>query len=89
VFLFITYSLWKTKFCHRALCGSVIPFLRLNDFKKEFFPQVKIMMEVHEQHGKDIAALKLLKQKEKQFYKYINLINDLQRVIVIRYINRQ
>lgn len=47
------------------------------------------MMEVHEQHGKDIAALKLLKQKEKQFYKYINLINDLQRVIVIRYINRQ
>ena len=31
---FIAYSLWQTKFWHQHLVGSVIPFLRLNDFKK-------------------------------------------------------
>ena len=43
---FIAYSLWKTKFWHQFLCGSVIPFLRLPDFKKEFFPKAKIIPKV-------------------------------------------
>ena len=82
---FIAYSLWQTKFWHQHLVGSVIPFLRLNDFKKEFFVRSKVMMEEHEQHVKHIAALKLLEQKEKQFHENINLINDMRRVILYRY----
>ncbi|WP_395061984.1 DUF6943 family protein [Flavobacterium sp.] len=85
---FIAYSLWQTKFWHQFLVGSVIPFLRLNDFKKEFFVRSKIMMEEHEQHVKHIAALKLLEQKEKQFHENINLINDMRRVILYRYCKR-
>ena len=81
------YALWKTKFWHQFLCGSVIPFLRLNDFKKEFFIKSKIMMEEHEAHIKHVAALKLLEQKEKQFHENINLINDMRRVILYRYCN--
>ena len=68
--------------------GSVIPFLRLNDFKKEFFLKSKVMMEEHEAHVKHIAALKLLEQKEKQFHENINLINDMRRVILFRYVNK-
>ena len=82
---FVAYSLWKTNFWHQHLVGSVIPFLRLKDFKKEFFVRFKIMMEEHEQHVKHIAALKLLEQKEKQFHENINLINDMRRVILYRY----
>ncbi len=82
---FVAYSLWQTKFWHQHLVGSVIPFLRLLDFKREFFPKTKIMMEEHEQHVKHIAALKLLEQKEKQFHENINLINDLRRFIMFRY----
>ena len=82
---FVAYSLWKTNFWHQYLVGSVIPFLRLNDFKKEFFIKSKIMMEEHEAHIKHVAALKLLEQKEKQFHENINLINDLRRVILYRY----
>jgi hypothetical protein len=85
---FIAYSLWKTKFWHKFLCGSVIPFLRLPDFKKEFFPKAKVMMEEYEQHVKHIAALKLLEQREKQFHENINLINDMRRVILYRYCNK-
>ena len=85
---FVAYSLWKTKFWHQHLVGSVIPFLRLNDFKREFFIKSKIMMEEHEAHTKHIAALKLLEQKEKQFHENISLINDMRRVILHRYCNR-
>jgi hypothetical protein len=85
---FIAYSLWKTKFWHQNLVGSVIPFLRIQDFNKELFFKAKIMMEEHEQHLKHVAALKLLEQKEKQFHENINLINDLRRVILHRYCNK-
>ena len=85
---FIAYSLWQTKFWHQHLVGSVIPFLRLNDFKKQFNPQANLLMVEHEQHQKNVAALKLLEQKEKQFHENINLINDMRRVILYRYCNR-
>ncbi len=82
---FVAFSLWKTNFWHQYLCGSVIPFLRLPDFKKEFNPQASLMMVEHEQHLKNVASLKLLEQKEKQFNENIHLINDLRRAILYRY----
>jgi len=85
---FIAYSLWQTKFWHQYLVGSVIPFLRLPDFKKQFNPQASLMMVEHEQHQKNVAALKLLEQKEKQFHENINLINDMRRVILYRYCSK-
>ena len=59
----LAYSLWKAKFWHQSLYGSVIPFLRITDFKKEFNLRVNQMMEEHEQHKKNIQALKILKIK--------------------------
>jgi hypothetical protein len=82
---FVAYSLWKTKFWHPYLVGSVIPFLRLPDFSKEFNPKANLMMQEHEEYQKNVTALKLLEKKEKQFYENINLINDLRRVILYRY----
>ncbi|WP_374551267.1 hypothetical protein [Flavobacterium sp.] len=84
----IAYSLWKSKFWHQHLVGSVISFLRLPDFKREFFPKSKFLMEEHEAHLKHVEALKLLESKEKQFHENINLINDMRRVILHRYCNR-
>jgi len=82
---FVAYSLWQTKFWHQFLIGSVIPFLRLPDFKKEFNPQASLMMVEHEQHLKNVEALKLLEKKEKQYKEDMNLINDLRRAILYRY----
>ena len=82
---FVAYSLWKTKFWHPYLVGSVIPFLRLPNFSKEFNPKASLMMQEHEEHQKNIAALKLLEKKEKQFHENINLINDLRKTILYRY----
>jgi hypothetical protein len=82
---FVAYSLWQTKFWHQFLIGSVIPFLRLQEFKKEFNPQASLMMLEHEQHLKNVAALKLLEKKEKQYKEDMMLINDIRKAILYRY----
>ena len=84
----VAFSLWKSKFWHQHLVGSVISFLRLPDFKKEFFSKSAQLMEEYEAHVKHVEALKLLAQKEKQFHENINLINDMRRVILYRYVNK-
>ncbi len=81
----VTFSMWKSKFWHRNLCGSVIPFLRITDFIKEFSTKADEMLADFEQHKKDVYALRLLEFQEKQFHQNINLINDLRRVILHRY----
>ena len=35
-YYWLSYSLWKSKFWHQFLVGSVIPFLRIHEFKSEF-----------------------------------------------------
>ena len=81
----IAMSLWKSKFWHPFLKGSVIPFITLYDFKKEFNPQASLMLLEHEQHLKNVAALKLLEKKEKQYKEDIMLINDIRKAILYRY----
>lgn len=81
----LAYSLWKAKFWHRSLCGSVIPFLRVRDFKKDFSTKVNEMLEEHELHKKQVQALRLLEQKEDQLHQNIVLINEMRRVILHRY----
>jgi hypothetical protein len=82
------YALWKTKFWHQFLKGSVIPFLSLQDIRKEFSMKVNQEIKDHEEHVKSVQALKLLEQSEKRFHENLNLINDMRRVILHRYCNR-
>ena len=82
------YALWKTKFWHQFLKGSVIPFLSLNDIRKEFSIKVNQEIKDHKEHVKNIETLKLLEQSEKRFHENLNLINDMRRVILYRYCNR-
>lgn len=84
----LAYSLWKSKFWHQSLVGSVIPFLRLLDFRNEFYTKARLMMQEHDEHIKNVATLKILEQKEKQFHENINLINELRRVILHRYCSK-
>lgn len=81
----IAYSLWKAKFWHQLLIGSVIPFLRIQEFRKEFNSKVNEMLQEHELHTKQVQALRLLEQKEEQFVKNIAIINDMRRIILHRY----
>lgn len=88
-YYWLAYSLWKSKFWHSHLVGSVIPFLRIHDFKNHFLVKTRTMMEEHEQHLQNIKALKLLELKESQFHKNLALISDLKRAILYRYVNKK
>ena len=81
----LAYSLWKARFWHQSLVGSVIPFLRIDDFKKDFNSKVNEMLEEHKLHKKQIQALRLLEQKEDQLHQNIMLINEMRKVILMRY----
>jgi hypothetical protein len=84
----LAYSLWKAKFWHQSFCGSVIPFLRIQVFKKDFAAKVNEMLQEHELHKKQVQALRLLEQKEDQLHQNIVLINEMRRVILHRYCKR-
>ena len=81
----LAYSLWKARFWHQSLCGSVIPFLRIKEFKKEFISKVAEVLQEHELHKTQVKALRLLELQETQFQKNILLINEMRRVILYRY----
>lgn len=70
------------------LIGSVIPFLRIKDFKKDFDSKVNEMMQEHELHQRQVQALRLLEQKEDQLHQNISLINEMRKVILYRYCNK-
>ena len=81
----IAMSLWKSKFWMPFLRGSVIPFLSLYEFKKEFNPKATRLMKEHELHLRNIQALKLLQEQENHHHKNIHLINELKNAIMMRY----
>ena len=81
----LAYSLWKAHFWHQSLCGSVIPFLRIREFKKEFISKVAEVLQKHELHKTQVKALRLLELQETQFQKNIQLINEMRRVILQKY----
>lgn len=82
---FVAYSLWKSKFWHQFLIGSVIPFLRIKDIEKEFYKRVEKINNEFEEHKKNIAAPKLLEEQENYFNKNLKLINDIRNVILYKY----
>ena len=49
------YALWKTKFWHQFLRGSVIPFLNLHDIRKEFSIKVNQEIKDHTEHVKTLS----------------------------------
>ncbi len=82
----LAYSLWKSKFWQIHLVGSVIPFLRIHDFKKDFSSKVDAMLQDFELHKKQVQALRLLENQEEQYHKNIALIAEMRRVILSGYI---
>lgn len=84
----LAYSLWKSKYWHNLLCGSVIPFLRIREFKKMFIPRISQMINEFEQHKKHINTLRLLEKQEQHFQNNLTLINELRRAILYNYIKQ-
>ncbi|WPR73078.1 hypothetical protein SLW70_08155 [Flavobacterium sp. NG2] len=78
----LAYSLWKSSFWKPLLVGSVIPFLRIHDFKNTFSSKINLTLQEHEQHLKQVQALRLLEQKENHLKQNIAMINTMRTAIL-------
>lgn len=87
-YYWMAYTLWQSRFWHYFLVGSVIPFLRLFEFKKEFLPKTELLQSDYEQHLRNVLALQLLQEKEQQFKRKLSLIDGAKKMILQRYVQR-
>jgi hypothetical protein len=81
----ISYSLWKCKFWHQFLIGSVIPFIRIGDLRKELILKSKLAIEHSEEYKKQIRALQLIEERENQYKKELILMENIKKAILYNF----
>ena len=84
-FLFwLCWGLWQSKKFHHLHTGSVIPFIRLHEFKPFIKEQAAIVFAEKEQYNKNVKALQQLEPLEKNYKQNLLLIMDAKRAIFQR-----
>lgn len=84
----LLFGLWKTKAFHQLLVGSVIPFIRINDFKKFIFEQINYVKDKEQVFTNDIQKVKALEQKERAMYEQLLLISELKFIYIARHLKK-
>ncbi len=84
----LCYGLHKAKHFHHLLTGSVIPFLRIDDFKKEIATQSEAVNKNPKAFEADVNKIKLMEEKQKIMQQQIQLLSDLKRAILYRHLKR-
>ncbi|MFV0378323.1 MAG: DUF6943 family protein [Mangrovibacterium sp.] len=84
----LLFGLWQAKFFHQYLVGSVIPFIRINDFKNLVFEQASYLQGKEQAFTKDVENVKTLEQKERAMYEQLLLISELKRMYISRHLRR-
>ncbi len=85
-FYWMAFSIWQSKYWHATLVGSVIPFLRINDFSKDFTRKTERMLLDFARHQNQIRALKLLDEKESFHNENVKLIKQMRNAILTWYV---
>jgi hypothetical protein len=84
-FLFwLCWGLWQSKKFHHLHTGSVIPFVRLHEFKPFIKEQAATAFAQKEQYNKNVKALQQLEALEKNYKQNLLLIMDAKRAIFQR-----
>ena len=79
---FLSYNLWRTKFWHQYLIGSVIEFIRIGDVKKELYIKSKEAIQKTEHFEKQKNIIHLIEQKESQYKKELILMDNIRTSIL-------
>ena len=81
----IASSMWKSKFWHQFLVGSVIPFLRIKYFRKDFILKCETILNMPEKFNKSFEAINLLDQQQIIFENKLKLIKELKSAYLSLY----
>lgn len=88
VYRSLLFGLWKTKAFHQFLIGSVIPYIRIGDFKNFVFEQVDHLKGKEKVFKNDIRRVKTLEQRERHIHEQLLLISELKRIYIARHLKR-
>ena len=84
-FLFwLCWGLWQSKKFHYLHTGSVIPFIRIDEFKAFVKEQAATAFAEKGQYNKNVKALQKLETLEKNYKHNLLLIMDAKRAIFQR-----
>jgi hypothetical protein len=84
----LAFGLWKAKHFHQFLVGSVIPFIRIDDFRTIIKEQAEEVSKDKYAFVRDVHKVKLIEQKEKNMYQYLALLADMKRAMIYRHFKR-
>lgn len=84
----LLFGLWQTNSFHQFLVGSVISFIRIDDFRDFIFEQARHLQGKEEVFQNDIIKVKSIEEKEKQMYQQLLLISELKRFYIARHLKR-
>jgi hypothetical protein len=88
VLYWISFALWRTKAFHPLLIGSVIPFIRIGDYKQLINEKLEVVKANPIKFAETIKQLSFIEMKEKQLKENLKLIQDLKRAYVYNYFNK-
>jgi hypothetical protein len=85
-YFWLLFGLWKAKYFHQFLTGSVIPFIRLSDLKNEILTQAEKVSKQEKEYKSTVDKIKQLEEKERAIRQNLALINDLKRAMIYRHL---
>ena len=84
----VSFALWRSNAFHPYLMGSVIPYIRINDFRQLVEDKLKVVDTDLGGFTKIIEQLRLIELREKQFLENLKLMEDLKKAYVYKYFNK-
>ena len=83
----VSFALWRAKAFHPFLIGSVIPFIRIVDYKNLVSEKLEVVKANPAEFSTTIEKLRFIELKEKQFLQNLQLIQELKKAYVHSYFN--
>lgn len=84
----VSFALWKAKAFHPYLIGSVIPFIRIGDYKQLITDKMEVVKANKSEFISAVEKLKFIDIKENQIKEHLRLIQELKRAYVLSYFNK-
>ncbi len=85
----ISFALWRVKAFHPYLIGSVIPYIRIGDYKQLICEKVEVVKSSPAEFAETVKQLRFIELKEKQFKENLKLIQERKQAYVYRYFNKK
>jgi hypothetical protein len=89
ILYWLSFALWKGRKFEIYLTGSVIPFLRITDFRNIISNNLKQVIVNPLELQKTVRYLQFIEEKEQQLIKNLKLVKQLKVTYVHSYFNNK